>query len=197
MAFIVGVTGGIGSGKSVATDYLAKLGIDIIDADVVAREVVEPGEAALDKIACHFGSSIITSAGYLDRAELRKKIFASPEERKWLESLLHPIIRQRIIGHLNSSSSPYTILASPLLLETDQKTLVDHIVVIDVPVSLQLARATARDNNNEEQIKAIIAAQMPREERLANADTIICNDSDLASLEQKLKQLHKTLINAL
>ena len=155
---IVGITGGIGSGKSAVTQQLESLGITVIDADIVAREVVEPGETALQSISSHFGE--------LNRAELRALVFEKPEERKWLENLLHPLIRKRIVAQLNASNSSYTVLVSPLLLETDQHSLTDHIVVVDLPKELQIKRTMSRDNNNEKQVEAIINAQMQREEKL-------------------------------
>lgn len=191
--FIVGITGGIGCGKTAVTNLLATKGVTIVDADIVAREVVEPGESALDAIVDHFGHDIINESGELDRAALRVKVFSDTEERKWLETLLHPIIRNRIIEQLNHSEGNYAVLSSPLLLETDQKSLTDHIVVIDLPEKLQVSRTMQRDSNSAEQIKAIIAAQMPREQKLQEADTIICNDADLDSLRDKVEKLHLDL----
>lgn len=192
--FIVGITGGIGSGKSAATEKLAQFGVTIVDADIVAREVVEPGQPALEAIEQHFGNEVIASGGALDRAYLRKLVFSNQSEREWLEKLLHPIIRDSILDQLNNSDGDYAVLASPLLLETDQSQLVDHIVVIDVPEATQLQRTIARDENSEEQVKAIMNAQMPRHKRLEKADTIICNDSDLIHLEREMDKLHHQLI---
>lgn len=191
--FVVGITGGIGSGKSALTAQLQQFGIHVVDADIVAREVVQPGTPALHKINSHFGDDILNSNGELDRASLRQRIFSKPEERKWLETMLHPIIRAETIKQLGQASSPYTILASPLLLETDQHELTQHIVLIDVPVELQINRTMARDNNSEEQVRAIIAAQMSREEKQQRADTIIKNDADLQALYNQAADLHKTL----
>ena len=191
--FIVGITGGIGCGKTAVTNLLATHGVTIVDADIVAREVVEPGEPALNTIAEHFGRDIINESGELDRAALRVKVFRDATERKWLETLLHPIIRNRIIEQLNHSEGNYAVLSSPLLLETDQKSLTDHIVVIDLPEELQVSRTMQRDSNSAEQIKAIISAQMPREQKLQEADTIICNDAGLDSLRNKVEQLHLDL----
>lgn len=191
---IVGITGGIGSGKSAVTAELEALGIEVIDADIVAREVVEPGKPALVQITEHFGEEIILADGSLDRAELRSKVFASPDERQWLEQLLHPIIREEIIFQLNTATSPYAVLSSPLLLETNQNELVDYVVVVDVPESLQLSRTISRDNNSEAQVKAIMAAQHSREQRLEKSDYILSNDSDLKSLKTAVQQLHSTLM---
>lgn len=191
---IVGITGGIGSGKSAVTQQLESLGITVIDADIVAREVVEPGEAALQSISSHFGDTVINESGQLNRAELRALVFEKPEERKWLENLLHPLIRTRIVAQLNASNSSYTVLVSPLLLETDQHSLTDHIVVVDLPKELQIKRTMSRDNNNEKQVEAIINAQMQREEKLKHADSIIRNDEDLCTLREKVNNLHQKLL---
>lgn len=191
---IVGITGGIGSGKTAVTAELEALGIEIIDADIVAREVVEPGKPALVQITEHFGEEIILTNGSLDRTELRSKVFASPDDRQWLEQLLHPIIREEIIFQLKTATSPYAVLSSPLLLETNQNELVDYVVVVDVPESLQLSRTISRDNNSEAQVKAIMAAQHSRELRLEKSDYILSNDSDLKSLKTAVQQLHSTLM---
>lgn len=192
--YIVGVTGGIASGKTVVTDLLAEMGISIIDADVVAREVVKPGEPVLDKIARYFGDQILDHEGSLDRSALRTRVFVQPEERAWLESLLHPLIRNRVIELLNSANSDYAVLSSPLLLETDQHSLVQHIVVIDTPVETQIERAIARDGNTKAQVQAIMRAQISRTERLAKADTVIMNDSDVKTLRHKIMALHQILL---
>jgi dephospho-CoA kinase len=192
--FVVGITGGIGSGKSAVTSFIENRGINIVDADIVARQVVEPGSNALKQIEDHFGPDIISIDGSLDRAALRKIVFKAPEERQWLESLLHPLIRETILEQLTESKSPYAILSSPLLLETNQHELVNHIVVVDVPEETQIQRTTRRDDNSIEQVKAIISAQMPRQERLKHADSVISNDGDLLSLEQKVTKLHQQLL---
>ena len=191
--FVVGITGGIGSGKSAVTAKLEQLGIDIIDADIVAREVVEPGTNALKDIQSYFGDRVLSSDGALDRAALREIVFSEPEKRKWLEALLHPIIRNETIKQLNNTSSPYAVLASPLLLETDQHELTQHIVLIDVSVETQIERTIARDNNNRKQVEAIIAAQMSRTEKQRKSDIIVTNDEDLSALYNKVSVLHETL----
>ncbi len=191
---VIGLTGGIGSGKTAASDEFQHLGIAVVDADIVAREVVEPGQPALREIASHFGPDILTKEGLLDRAALREIIFSSKGQKQWLESLLHPIIRTEIKQQLVSSSSPYAILVSPLLFETDQSELVSRILLIDVPVELQLARASQRDNNSREQIQKIIASQLPREYKLAHANDVICNDQCLDYLKQQVHQQHQTYL---
>lgn len=188
--FIVGLTGGIGSGKSAASDYFQSLGVPIVDADVVAREVVEPGQPALNLIAEHFGQDILTTDQNLDRTKLRQKIFENSSEKKWLEDLLHPIIRQEIRRQLAASHGPYAILVSPLLFETNQHALVNRSLLIDVPVEVQLARATNRDQNSREQIQKIIDSQLPRDVKLARADDVILNDKSLAALQDEIKKQH-------
>lgn len=194
MSFVAGITGGIGSGKSEVTRQFEKLGIVIVDADIAARIIVEPGAPALAAIAEHFGSDIIGEGGQLDRAALRQRVFADEGERQWLESITHPLIGEEIQRQLAAAGSPYCILSSPLLLETRQKDLVDCVVVVDVPEAIQLQRATARDANSEEQIRRIMAAQMGREERLELADIVIDNSRPLAELGAAVSELHKEFL---
>ena len=193
---IAGLTGGIGSGKSTVARLFGELGVHWVDADDVAREVVEPGTPALERIAKHFGEQILTSEGALDRAQLRGIVFQQPEERAWLESLLHPIIRDELIRQLNPENYqlPYVLLVSPLLLETDQHELVDRIFVIDVPKDVQLERTMARDTNSREQVERIIAAQISREDRLARADEVIDNDRPLDDVTRQVRELHERLL---
>lgn len=189
--FIIGLTGGIGSGKSTVSDLFSKLGICVVDADLAARVVVEPGQPALIAITNHFGAEVIQTDGSLDRKKLRAKVFDDEAERKWLEALLHPLIREQIESELAAAKSPYAILASPLLLETDQHRLVDRILVVDLPEVTQRQRALTRDASNEQQIKAIMAAQIGRQPRLDRADDIISNEADIKSLESKVLSLHQ------
>jgi len=193
---IVGLTGGIGSGKSTVTRLFGEHGVHWVDADDVAREVVEPGTPALERISEHFGKTILTSEGALDRAQLRTIVFQEPEERVWLEALLHPIIREELIRQLNPENYqlPYVLLVSPLLLETDQHELVDRIIVIDVPRDVQLERTMARDTNSPEQVERIIAAQISREDRLARADEVIDNDRPLDDVTRQVRELHERLL---
>lgn len=194
MAFTVGVTGGIGSGKSALTDRLEAFGITVVDADQVARVVVEPGTSALTAIAEHFGSQILLPDGNLDRAALRQRVFADEAERLWLEALLHPLIRRELRARLEAAVSPYVVLSSPLLLETNQNELVDLVVVVDVPEALQLERAMARDGNSEAQIRRIMQAQMQRDQRLSKADFVIDNSATLAELEARAATLHRDIL---
>ena len=192
---IVGLTGGIGSGKTAVSDLFQDLGITIVDADLASRVVVEKGREELNKIAEHFGEDILTSDGELDRAKLREVIFNSEEEKLWLESLLHPAIASQIQKELDSSISPYTILVSPLLLETNQKNFCSTVLVVDVPVETQIERTSQRDNVSEEQIKSIIASQIDRDSRLEQADEVILNDGSIESLESKVQELHKKFLS--
>ena len=188
---IIGLTGGIGSGKSAVSSHFETLGISIVDADIVAREVVEPEQPALEQIAEHFGNSIITSEGTLDRAALRVLIFEDSNERKWLESLLHPLIREEIVSQLKQSQSPYSILSSPLLLETDQYSMVNRVLVVDVSVETQIERTVQRDNNSLEQVEAIIKTQSSRDFKQQKADDIILNTGTIESLHDKVNGFHQ------
>ncbi|BCB70079.1 dephospho-CoA kinase [Vreelandella aquamarina] len=188
---IVGLTGGIGSGKSTVARAFGSLGIGWVDADDVAREVVMPGEPALAAISEHFGNDVLHADGTLNRSALRSIVFDNPTERKWLESVTHPRVRERILVHLErlQRQSPYVLLVSPLLFESGQDKLVDRTVVVDVPVELQLSRTRARDDVSEAQVHAILAAQLPREERLTKANDVIDNSGDHASMMQQVTQL--------
>ncbi len=188
--FVVGLTGGIGSGKTAVSDRFHALGISIVDADIAARVVVEPGKPALREIQEHFGAAILQSDGSLDRAALREKVFKHDVERKWLEQLLHPLINKEIQTELSLSTSPYTILVSPILIETGQSRFTNRILVVDVPLEVQIQRTMARDDNSEEQVRNIIKAQTSREQRAAAADDIILNDQDLQKLDHDIAGLH-------
>ena len=192
--FAVGLTGGIGSGKSAVANEFHKLGILVIDADQASRQVVEPGSAALEAIAEHFGKSALQADGTLNRSSLRQKIFTDPSQRHWLEALLHPLIQQLILDSLCRATGPYTILESPLLLETNQHTLVDRVLVIDVPEEVQLLRATQRDNSSEAQIRAIIDSQINRQKRLALADDVLDNSGPIGDLTDAVLTLHSAYL---
>ena len=188
--WILGLTGGIGSGKSAAAQCFAELGIHLVDADNAARWVVEPGRPALAQIAEHFGAGVLQTDGTLNRAALRELIFKDPQQRVWLEGLLHPLIREEIKQYLASAQSPYAILVSPLLLETSQHQMVQRVLVIDVPEAVQIERTVLRDKTNEAQVRAILKAQASREERLSRADDVIVNDRDPAWLKSEVERLH-------
>lgn len=195
MNMIIGITGGIGSGKSAVTDRFAQLGITVVDADLAARVVVEPGRPALLAIAEHFGADILQGDGVLDRAALRRIVFADPAQRQWLEQLTHPLIGEEIRAQLAASRSPYTILSSPLLLESSsQRDLAELVVVVDVPEAVQLARTMDRDANDEAQVRRIMAAQLPRDERLALADIVVDNSGSLEALDDIVGELHKEFL---
>ena len=193
MNMVVGITGGIGCGKSSVTDQLKRLNVDIIDADIIAREIVEPGKFALKKIVEHFGEEVLLPDGSLDRAKLRVIIFSEKEKKNWLEDLLHPLIKDEIRTQIKSASSEYVVLSSALLLETGQKSLVDMVVVVDIPETLQIERTTLRDSNSSELVKKIIDSQLKRDERLSRADIVIDNSNSLDELSSKIKKLHGDL----
>ena len=192
--FVVGITGGIGSGKSAVTDYLEIKGITVVDADKVARVVVEPGTSGLAAITEHFGGDILLPDGTLDRAALRKIVFDEPDERKVLEGITHPRIREEIARQLIEAGSPYVVLASPLLLESGQSSFADYVVVVDVPESVQLSRTMTRDDNSEQLVKSIMAVQLDRETRLARSDTSISNEGTLEELHTRVDALHADLL---
>ena len=191
---MVGITGGIGSGKSAVTDHLETLGITVVDADKVARVVVEPGTSGLAAITEHFGTDVLLANGGLDRTALRKIVFDNHNERKVLEEITHPRIRDEIIRQLSEASSPYVVLSSPLLLESGLNTLAVYVVVVDVPEEVQLKRTMARDDNSEALVKQIMAAQLDRQTRLSRADASIMNDTSLKELYERVEALHEDLL---
>ena len=191
---IIGLTGGIGSGKSVASDKFKSLGITIVDADVASRTVVEPGKPALKEIEDHFGSGIITAEGKLDRNKLREIIATDPEERKWLESVTHPKIGEQITKEISESTSVYTLFVAPLLLETNSQEMCSRIIVVDVPKDVQIQRTAKRDKVSSNQVEQMVAAQMKREKRLEKADDVLLNNGTIEDLEKQVEELHKKYI---
>ncbi len=198
---IVGLTGGIGSGKSTVAQQFAALGIQSVDADQASRAVVEPGTPALASIqkqfapvAAELGTDILLANGRLNRPVLRSIIFSDPDHKRWLEALLHPLIRDWILSQLQAATSDYVILESPLLFETDQHQLVDTALLVDVPVELQVERACARDGNEPAQIQPIIEAQMPRQTKLEKADYVVDNSKDIETLGPRIEALHQQLL---
>jgi len=187
----IGLTGGIGSGKSTVAKYFAEFSITIIDADKIARELVAAGTPTLTKIVKHFGNKVLTDCGTLDHTYLRKLIFSNSKQKQWLENLLHPLIYQEIENQLQQAKSPYCILVIPLLLETHQEKLVDRILVVDTPQQQQIYRTMKKNKMSEKEVKAIIAAQVNREQRLAGADDVIYNNNSLTKLKQQVQQLHQ------
>ncbi|MBB2495430.1 dephospho-CoA kinase [Aquipseudomonas ullengensis] len=188
--WILGLTGGIGSGKSAVAQHFMELGVHLVDADHAARWVVEPGKPALAKIVERFGEQVLQADGTLNRARLRELVFQDEQQRRWLESLLHPLIGQEIAQYLAKAESPYAILVSPLLVESGQHRMTQRVLVVDAPEQLQLQRTMVRDQSSEEQVKAILRVQANREERLRHADDILVNDRDLAWLNSEVERLH-------
>lgn len=188
---IIGLTGGIGSGKTMATNRFASLGITIVDADLVSRVIVAPGQPALQDIRAQFGNEVLLDDGSLNRAALRSIVFTHPEARKTLERITHPRIAEEIARQLAASTSPYTILVSPLLFESGQQRFTQRTVLVDTTEALQQSRAAQRDGVSEDHIKAIMAAQMSREERLQRADDVLLNDGNLDHLHQAVDALHQ------
>ena len=188
--WILGLTGGIGSGKSAVAQHFIDLGVHLVDADQAARWVVEPGRPALARIVERFGPQVLQADGTLDRAALRQRVFQDEAQRRWLESLLHPLIFQESDQYLSRAESPYAILVSPLLVESGQHRMTQRVLVVDAPEELQLQRSMARDASSEEQIRAILKAQASREERLRHAHDVLLNDRDLAWLKREVERLH-------
>ncbi len=189
MVFVVGLTGGIGSGKTAVSDRFAALGITIADADVSARTVVEPGTPALAEITEHFGSEVLLPDGNLDRAAVRKIVFADAAERKWLESVTVPAILQDLKHILDTAVSDYAILM--LSSGSGQSPWIHRHLVVDVPEEVQIDRVTTRDSNDAEQVRAIMATQPSREQRLAYADDVIDNTQPLDILDARVQELHQ------
>lgn len=188
--FIVAVTGGIGSGKSEVTQRFASLGIEVIDADVIARELVAPGQPALAEIQRRFGGAVIAEDGQLDRRKMRSEIFADPAKKQLLEALLHPLIASIMQQRASAATGPYVVLAIPLLAESHRYDWVDRVVVVDVPETVQRERIMRRDALDGSQAEAVIQAQAKRAQRLAIADDVIDNSGDLSVLDDAVRDLH-------
>ncbi|MGX1924064.1 dephospho-CoA kinase [Vibrio sp. NH-7] len=195
MTFVVGLTGGIASGKTtVANLFHQHFGIEIVDADVIAREVVAPGSEGLKAIEGKFGSSVLLEDGNLDRSKLREIIFSDPSQKAWLDQLLHPMIRANMLTELANTTSEYALLVIPLMVENHLQHLADKVVVVDVDEATQLERTVARDNVALEQAQAIVAAQASREQRLAIADFVIKNDTENQKLLPQITELHQKFL---
>lgn len=188
---VVGLTGGIGSGKSAAAETFSSLGVPVIDADALAREVVRPGTAGLAEVVRTFGRQVLDASGALDRRKMRETVLQSPERRRQLEALLHPRIRVEMERRLAAVREPYCVLTIPLLVEADQTGLVDRVLVIDVPRELQIRRTQARDGSSRETVEGILHAQADRDQRLAAADDVIDNQGSVADLRRRVEQLHR------
>ncbi|MBO1385190.1 dephospho-CoA kinase [Vibrio cholerae] len=192
MSFVVALTGGIASGKTtVANLFHDQFGIDLVDADVIARDMVEPETEGLKAIAAHFGQAILHPDGSLNRAALRERIFAAPNEKAWLNQLLHPMIRQGMRNALTQTTSPYALLIVPLLVENQLQTMADRVLVVDVDEKIQIERTMARDKVSREQAEAILAAQASRTQRLAIADDVLKNDAENQKLLPQITLLHQ------
>jgi dephospho-CoA kinase len=187
----IGLTGGIGSGKTTVTGLFAARGVAIIDTDHIARDIVAPGSALIGQLGQLFGAEIITADGALDRSRLRKVVFNDALKREQLEGLMHPLIRTRTLEQIALANSPYCIVVVPLLLEKGWQSLVDRILVVDTSPQIQLARTQQRDGLSAEEVRAIIAVQISREKRLAAADDVIVNDAGMEKLVLQVEQLHQ------
>lgn len=190
---VIGLTGGVGSGKSAASRCFERRGVPVVDADVVAREVVAPGTPALAEIASAFGAEMVLADGTLDRTRLRERVFSDPEARERLEDIVHPRIRERMAAYLAAlpAGTPYTILVIPLLLEAGQRDLVDRILVVEAGEAIRIARVTGRDRVPEEQVRRIIAAQCTAAERAAAANDLLLNEGPESELDAKVLALHE------
>lgn len=191
---VIGLTGGIGSGKSTVAGLFSSLGVPVLDADQLTRELVRPGEPALAAIVARFGPECLHTDGTLDRAWMRRKIFSDPDSKQQLEAILHPAVRQRMQDWVCGIHAPYCILVIPLLLETGQTDLVDRVLVVDIPEKEQLKRVAARDSLSHNAVSSIMASQADRQIRLEAADDIIDNDTDLATLQQRVTDLHRQFL---
>lgn len=190
----VGLTGGIGSGKSTVAKLFEAFGAPVIDADQIAHELTAIGKPALEKISSHF-KGVLKADGSLDRAKLREQIFNHPTEKDWLENLLHPLIRKEMLSQLMHLNVPYCILVIPLLAEKMNIHFLDRILVVDAPEDLQIERATARDKRSREEIEAILKSQVTREARIAIADDVITNAGSLEDLRQSVQALHEKYLH--
>ena len=187
----VGLTGGIGSGKSAACDRFQSLGIAIADADIIARALVEPGTLALQEIVELFGQEVLDSSLALDRGAVRRLVFANPDKRRQLEGILHPRIYPEMLKQLQGHARPYCLLSIPLLVETGNLSRFSRIIVVDTPIDIQIERVMARDNLTAAEVEAIMGTQASREQRLAAADDVIHNDADLGHLHKQVDALHQ------
>lgn len=189
--FVVGLTGGIGSGKTTVANLFAAEGITLVDADIVAREVVAKDSKGLKAIVEHFGTEMLTPEGELDRAKLRDRIFNQSAEREWLNQLLHPMIRQEMLEQVKNATSPYVIMVVPLLFENGLDRLVNRTLVVDISPELQISRTVIRDQVDATQVNNIINSQCSRSEKLARADDIIDNQGEISALKREVLALHQ------
>lgn len=191
---VIGLTGGIGSGKTTAAHLFAKHGVPVIDADAIARDITQPGLPAYDAILSRYSAVILQDNRSLNRDLLRKIIFTDPAERAWLEKLLHPIIRQRMEESIKGLSAPYCIVVIPLLVESGPYPFIDRILVIDTPESKQLERVAVRDQTKSQQVEAILLTQAPRQQRLEAANDVIMNEGTLTELAMRIDLMHQAYL---
>lgn len=188
---IIGLTGGIGSGKTAASNLFLKQGVNVVDTDILARQALQMGSPLLIEVFNHLGQQLKLADGSLDRAALRTVIFNDPSAKTWLENLIHPWVKQATLKALAEATSDYIILSSPLLIESGQLALIDRLLVVDVPEVTQVERTCIRDGNAKDLVKKIIQQQVNRQKRLSLADDIIDNSGSLNELEQQVDALHK------
>lgn len=192
---VVGITGGIGSGKTTVTDLFAAQGIQIVDADVVAREIVLPGQPCLQRLQDAFGDEVLAKDGSLNRSWLRDKIFSDSAAKTQVNEIMHPAIRTELLRQLNAADSPYVMLSAPLLVENNLTKLCNRVLVVDVTTQTQRQRTLTRDGVSPEQIDAILAAQASRAERLAAADDVIDNNGPVTALAEQVAHLHQQYLS--
>ncbi len=195
MSLVIGVTGGIGSGKSTVAEFLGAQGAAVVDTDRIAHDLTAPGGAAISTIDTEFGAEFITQQGAMDRVRMRQLVFSDNSAKSKLEQILHPLIRQQVEQQLQQAQGCYTLLLVPLLVETGAyRQLLDRTLVVDLPEQLQISRTMARSGLSEAEVKAIMARQASRSERLQAADDVVSNDTDLKSLQQQLVALHQRYV---
>lgn len=192
---VIGVTGGIGSGKTTVANLFSSLGVPVIDADDLARQVVVPGQPAHEEILQHFGPTVLTKSGKLNRRRLRERVFSDPAKRARLEAIVHPRVYAEMKQQLDCLETAYAIVVVPLLIESGGRELVDRILVVDSPEELQIARTTRRDGTTRAAIEKILAAQLDRSSRLSAADDVIENDGSVELLEQEVSRLHRQYLH--
>jgi dephospho-CoA kinase len=192
VAYVVGLTGGIGSGKSAAADEFARLGATVVDTDAIAHELTAPGGPAIAEIRRLFGPGFVAQSGALDREKMRALVFSDPAQKKRLEGLLHPMIRAESARRIAAAAGPYVVHVVPLLIESaGYRERVDRVLVVDIPESLQVARVRQRSGLAEDEVRRIIASQIQRERRLAAADDVIDNSGSIDALQQQVRALHE------
>jgi len=192
---VIGLTGGIGSGKSTVADLFADRGVDVIDTDRIARELTDPGQPAYHAIVEKFGRYVVMGNTHLNRKTLRKYVFSDDSLRVWLEQLLHPLIRKELSHRIEISTAPYCMAVIPLLFENEINPLITRTLVVDVPEDVQIARTQLRDMNTPEEVEAIMKSQVTREKRLGSADDVIYNDKKILDLIPQVDKLHATYLS--